>query len=514
MVRALNTALWFRQSSIDLIEISSKHLIYGIYLGFSYIFWLIGMTSGLFGTPPDAWIQSIADIGLVIIAIYVAFGSSIFLAESLLRSLEEENEPISPLILNILGALLVLALVMRVNHVLEYNPRTFVTWVTLFINGTIQGGVYALIALGYTLVYGILFMINFAHGEIMMFGAYGGFFGMQYLVSGGERPFEDGATLVAFILIPVVVGILSLPLERLIDGYRQRENLNFQTPDWLFTLFSTPLRFLIGLVVGYGALVGIGGYAPHVFLIVISLAGAIFVLFVGMTTSMLLSILLERVAYRPLRFAPRLVPLISAIGASIFLQQVSLRIFGAQKKTYPRLRVLGEPLRVSLGDLGTLTVSKVGIVIVFVSISLMVLLYVIVQRTKIGRAMRAVAQDKNTAALMGINVDRVIVFTFMLGAALAGAAGVLLGFRSEKIDFKFGFTPGLKAFTAAVLGGIGSIPGAMFGGFFLGIVEAIGPSLLGFDEAWKNAIAFGLLVLVLIFRPSGLFGAASEVKKV
>lgn len=514
MVRALNTAMRMRQSGIDFIKLSSQYLLYGIYLGFTYIFWLIGMTSGLFGSPPAAWIETVADIGLFLVVVYAGLLGPIFIAEAILRSFEEKNDPISPLLLNTLGMFLVLALVMRVDHVLINDPRTFVTWASLFINGGIQGGVYALIALGYTLVYGILFMINFAHGEIMMFGAYGGYFGMQYLVAGGERSFEDGATLVAFILIPVVVAILSLPLERLIDGYRQRESLSFQTPDWLFTFFSVPLRFLIGLIVGYGALVGLGGYAPHIFLIVISLAGALFVLFIGMTVSMLLSILLERVAYRPLRFAPRLVPLISAIGASIFFQQVALRIFGAQRKTYPRLRILGEPFSIDLGELGVLTVSKVGVVIVLVSVLLMVLLYTIIQRTKIGRAMRAVAQDKSTAALMGINVDRVIVFTFMLGAALAGAAGVMLGLRSEKIDFKFGFTPGLKAFTAAVLGGIGSIPGAMFGGFFLGIVESIGPELLGFPDAWKNAIAFGLLVLVLIFRPSGLFGAASEVKKV
>ncbi|PJF44637.1 MAG: branched-chain amino acid ABC transporter permease [Phototrophicales bacterium] len=321
--------------------------------------------------------------------------------------------------------------------------------------------------------------------------------------------------MIASILIPLIIGILFLPLERLITGYAQRTTINFQTPDWLFTFFSVPVRFTLGFVIGYGALVGLGGYAPHLYLIAITISGVLFAMVCGMIVSMALSVVLERVAYRPLRFAPRLVPLISAIGASIFLQQVALRIFGPQRKTYSNPRLLQEPFRVDLGGtLGTLVISKVGIVIVIVSVLLMFLLYVIVQRTKIGRAMRAVAQDKNTAALMGIDVDRVIVFTFMLGAALAGAAGVMLGFRSDKIDFKFGFTPGLKAFTAAVLGGIGSIPGAMFGGFFLGIVESIGPALLGFDDKWRNAIAFGILVLVLIFRPSGLFGAGGEVKKV
>lgn len=503
------------RGTVDFERFSFQYLSYGILLGFTYILWLIGATSGLFGEPADDWIFNIADVWQVLLQVYAVVGAFIFSLEAVVRSNELDNKPISPLLLNVSGMLLVVSLALRVDVVLAESPREFVTWATLFINGTIQGGVYALIALGYTLVYGILFMINFAHGEIMMFGAYGGYFAMQFLVLGGERSFEDGATLVAFVLIPVVVGLMSIPLDRLLEGYRIRQTTNFQTPDWLFTFFSTPLRFVIGVLIGYGALIGLGGYAPHIFLLVITLSGALFALVAGMTVSMLLSVLLERVAYRPLRFAPRLVPLISAIGASIFLQQVALRIFGPQRQTYPRLRLLGDPVyEINLGDLGVLTVSKIGTAIVIVSVLLMFLLYTIIQRTKIGRAMRAVAQDKNTSALMGINVDRVIVFTFMLGAALAGAAGVMLGLRSEKFDFKFGFTPGLKAFTAAVLGGIGSIPGAMFGGFFLGIVESLGPSLLGFDDKWRNAIAFSLLVLVLIFRPSGLFGAASEVKKV
>lgn len=494
---------------------STRFLSYGILLAFGYVFWLVGATSGLFGTPPDDWIMQLADAWQILLQVYTYMGATVLFLEALVRSNELENKPISPLLLNAAGMLLVVVLALRVDSVLASDPRSFVTWASLFINGTIQGGVYALIALGYTLVYGILFMINFAHGEIMMFGAYGGYFAMQFLVAGDTRSFEDGATLVAFVLIPVIVGVMSLPLERLIEGLRLRETTNFQTPDWLFTFFSTPLRFIVGVLIGYGALIGLGGYAPHIFLLVITLSGALFALLIGMTVSMLLSILLERVAYRPLRFAPRLVPLISAIGASIFLQQVALRIFGPQRQTYPPLRLLADPVyQIDLGNLGVLTISKIGTAIVIVSVLLMFLLYTIIQRTKIGRAMRAVAQDKNTSALMGINVDRVIVFTFMLGAALAGAAGVMLGLRSEKFDFKFGFTPGLKAFTAAVLGGIGSIPGAMFGGFFLGIAESLGPSLLGFDDKWRNAIAFSLLVLVLIFRPSGLFGAASEVKKV
>ena len=515
MIRSIQWVIRLREQDADIVAISSRLLFYGIVYTFFDILWVIGATSGLFGEPPGRAVEDIRALFLAGLVLYAGLSAFVFIFEAIWRSVEESNKPISPLILNSTGLILLVVLALRIDSVLENEPLAFVTWARLFVDGTIQGGVYALIALGYTLVYGILFMINFAHGEVMMFGAYGGYFAMQFLTNGGQRPFEDGATLVAFVLIPVVVGVLSLPLERLIEGFRQRERISFQTPDWLFTFFTIPLRFVIGLVIGYGALVGLGGYAPHVFVVVITLSGALLALLAGMATSIALSIALERVAYRPLRFAPRLVPLISAIGASIFLQQVALRIFGPQRQTYPRMRLLGDPTyAVDLGDLGVLTISKIGTAIVIVSVFLMVLLYTIIQRTKIGRAMRAVAQDKNTSALMGIDVDRVIVFTFMLGAALAGAAGVMLGFRSEKFDFKFGFTPGLKAFTAAVLGGIGSIPGAMFGGFFLGIVEALGPNLLGFEDKWKNAIAFSLLVLVLIFRPSGLFGAASEVKKV
>ncbi|GIW60607.1 MAG: hypothetical protein KatS3mg087_1673 [Patescibacteria group bacterium] len=513
MTRALEWTLRLRQNQLNFITLSGRFLLNQILLSTFFILWRISETSGVFGKAPSTWVSNVGEFTRWLLVIHTVVGV-IFVLEAIARMVEQQNAPISPLILNYTGMLLTLGLALRVHSVLESEPLGFSTWANLFIVGLSTGGVYALIALGYTLVYGILFMINFAHGEVMMFGAYTGYFATQYLTSGGHT-FEDGSVLIASILIPLIIGILFLPLERLITGYAQRTTINFQTPDWLFTFFSVPVRFTLGFVIGYGALVGLGGYAPHLYLIAITISGVLFAMVCGMIVSMALSVVLERVAYRPLRFAPRLVPLISAIGASIFLQQVALRIFGPQRKTYSNPRLLQEPFRVDLGGtLGTLVISKVGIVIVIVSVLLMFLLYVIVQRTKIGRAMRAVAQDKNTAALMGIDVDRVIVFTFMLGAALAGAAGVMLGFRSDKIDFKFGFTPGLKAFTAAVLGGIGSIPGAMFGGFFLGIVESIGPALLGFDDKWRNAIAFGILVLVLIFRPSGLFGAGGEVKKV
>jgi len=501
------------QPTFDPIKASGQFLLVAIVLGFFRIGWVIGESSGLFGSPPDSWIGDFSALlggtmyGLAIV------GLASFV-EVYRRQRSDANQPIAPLILNYFGIVLMLAFTERVAYVAETNPQDFIVWAGLGVNGVIRGGVYALIALGYTLVYGILFMINFAHGEVMMFGAYAGYLAMMFMIDGGANTFESGAAQLATFFIPVIIGIMFLPLESFVNGYSHREQTNFQTPSWLFTFFSSPMRFFVGVAIGYGALVGLGGYAPHVYLLVITVVGILFVVVCGMIVSMLLSIVLERVAYRPLRNAPRLAPLISAIGASFFLQQVALRMFGPNRKAYESPQLLADNFRIGLGDLGVLSVSKVGVLVVITSFLLMLLLYIIVQRTKIGKAMRAVSQDKETSALMGIDVDRVIVFTFMLGAALAGAAGTLLGLRGEDIDFKFGFTPGIKAFTAAVLGGIGNIPGAMFGGLFLGIVEALGPQMLGFEFKWQNVIAFSLLVIVIIFRPTGIFGDVSQIKKV
>lgn len=500
---------------LDPVSLSGRYLFLGILLGLFRVFWIIGETSDLFGTPPAAWVNNVSDILRVAMSVYTALGLLSFV-EVARRQRAQQNEPIAPFILNFAGVVLMLIFTMRVAYIAETAPQPFTVWASLFVNGVIRGGVYALIALGYTLVYGILFMINFAHGEVMMFGAYTGYFAMMLVMGNGTRSFESGAAMLATFFVPLIIGIMFLPLESLISGYSEKKTTNFQTPSWLFTFFSLPVRFLVGVAIGYGGLVGLGGYAPHVYLLVITVVGILFVMGCGMAASTLLSIVLERVAYRPLRKAPRLAPLISAIGASIFLQQVALRVFGPTRKAYPKVELLNDPVNfnMSLGRLGTLPISKVGVMMVLTSIVLMILLYIIVQRTKIGKAMRAVAEDKPTAALMGINVDRVIVFTFMLGASLAGAGGVMQGLRGDDIDFRFGFTPGIKAFTSAVLGGIGNIPGAMFGGFFLGIVEMLGPQLLGFEFKWQNVIAFTLLVLVLIFRPTGILGERVTASKV
>ncbi len=335
-------------------------------------------------------------------------------------------------VLRAVGVLILVLVVWRIYTVgmAENYPASF--WISQALNGLVLGGVYALVALGYTLVYGILLMINFAHGEVVMLGGFAGFFALQFFTAIGWL--EGSAALVAFALV---------------------------------------------LIVG-----------------------------VGMLASVLTGVTLERVAYRPLRGAPRLVPLISAIGASLFLQYSVLLIFGVSPRVYQKPELIAGGFR-----LGDVFVPYTGVIIFTASLLLMLALYLIVQRSKLGKAMRAVAEDKGTAALMGIDVNQVIVFTFILGSALAGAAGVMLGFHNTVVKFNSGFILGLKAFTAAVLGGIGNIPGAMMGALLLGLIEAIGPSALGIPTEYKDIISFSVLVLILIFRPSGLLGEVLSEKK-
>lgn len=297
-----------------------------------------------------------------------------------------------------------------------FNPEVIINQV---INGLTIGGIYALIALGYTLVYGILFMINFAHGEIFMFGSFGGFAALTYFVNSG---FADSHPNLSIII-----------------------------------------AFLVAMAI-----------------------------------SSVLGALLERIAYRPLRNAPRLAPLISAIGASIFLQNVMMLIIKARMQVYP------DVIQEQYIEIGWVNISHFQILIIMGSVLLMVLLYLFIQKTKTGKAMRAVAEDREAASLMGIDVNRIILTTFIIGSALAAAAGVMVGIYYTQINHMMGFIPGIKAFTAAVLGGIGNVPGAMLGGFFLGMAEAFGVLIM--PAEYKDVIAFGLLVLVLIFRPSGILG--------
>jgi branched-chain amino acid transport system permease protein len=307
-------------------------------------------------------------------------------------------------------------------------------WANLVVIGVALGAVYALIALGYTLVYGVLRMINFAHGEVFMAGAFGSyFFATAYEASGflNRSPYLS-----------------------------------------LLVLFGVAILISVGVAV-----------------------------------------LLERVAYRPLRNAPRLVPLITAIGASLFLQNAFRGFFGAQTRGYPAPTILQGSLHI-----GAVAFDKIDIVVVIVSVVLMVALQLFVTRTKTGKAMRAVAEDKEIASLMGIDVDRAIVTTFIIGGMLAGVAGVLYAMTFGGVSAFMGFLPGIAAFTAAVLGGIGSIPGAALGGLILGVSQSVAPYLLlsGVHAKspfqLKDVITFSILVIVLIFRPGGILGAGEAEK--
>jgi branched-chain amino acid transport system permease protein len=349
------------------------------------------------------------------------------------------------IIRTIIGVAVLIWMALRFYNVLTVDPYGADVWMRIAISGLIIGGMYALIAIGYTLVYGILFMINFAHGEVMMIGSFGGYFVFEILKNIPTPTAED-------------------PRLTFINAY---------------PVVSIIIAFLLGM-----SLASMSGF------------------------------FLEKIAYRPLRGAPRLVPLISAIGASIFLQNAAQLLFGPQRRDYTNPGILWRGTGWTVEIAGSpVIITYTGVFSFVLSILLMVGLYLLVQRTKLGRAMRAVALDKKTAALMGINVNQIISQTFIISGALAGAAGVMWGIHNGLINHYVGFIPGIKAFTAAVLGGIGNIPGAMIGGLSLGILETLGPAALGIDFQLKDVIAFSILVLVLIFRPSGILGEALSEEK-
>jgi len=304
----------------------------------------------------------------------------------------------------------------------------------VLVDGIVLGFMYALIALGYTMVYGVLEFINFAHSEIFVIGA---FIGAEILLG-----FE--ATGALAVLHPALVLLL--------------------------------------------------------------------VLLTGMALSGLAAMGLERIAYRPLRGAPRLIPLISAIGASFFLQDFIRLIESLWRNafylTYPTLPLLEQSLKLG----AAVEVPLKSVLVIATALAMLLGLYLFVNRTKVGVAIRAVAQDPDTASLMGIHVDRIIALTFFVGGAMGGVAGVLFGLQYSLISPYSGFVPGLKAFTAAVLGGIGNIPGAVLGGMVLGLMEAFAASYLSlitngaFGAEYKDVFAFAVLILILIFRPKGLLG--------
>ncbi len=286
------------------------------------------------------------------------------------------------------------------------------------INGLAVGGIYALIALGYTMVYGVLKLINFAHGDLFTYGGY------------------LGLTLLTSLLLNDRLGALGA------------------------------IAVLTVMVMG---LVGVMG------------------------------VILERAAYRPLRESPRLSAVVSALGASIFLQNALMLVYGARVQVYPE----GAVPQVMVSLFG-LEVPLLRILVVAASVVMMAALYLFVQKTKIGTAVRAAAIDQGAARLMGIDVNKVVSLVFLIGPALGGSAGLLVGLYYGQVNFTMGWIYGMKAFTAAILGGIGNIPGAMVGGLLLGVIEALGAAYLSI--AWKDALSFCVLILILIVRPTGLLG--------
>lgn len=291
------------------------------------------------------------------------------------------------------------------------------------VNGLTLGGVYALIAIGYTMVYGILFMLNFAHGEIYMIGGFAGWWVLHLLSSGSRLAFN--AVLVIALMI-------------------------------------------IG----------------------------------AMAVSGLVGVLTERFAYRPLRQAPRMNLLLSALGVSIFLQNLVLNFQGAKPRFFHVSALIPPGLRVM--EAGGVVFSFMRGLVIGVCFLLMGALTYMVKKTKVGKAMRATSQDLEAATFMGVDTDRIIVMVFLIGSALGGAAGTLVGLLFTQVDYYVGFQAGIKGFTAAVLGGIGNITGAMLGGIILGLLESVATTF--FPSAYKDVVAFSVLIIVLIFRPSGLMG--------
>ena len=296
------------------------------------------------------------------------------------------------------------------------------------VNGITTGALYSLVALGFSMVYGVLKLLNFAHGDLYMIGAYIGFFVIQWF--GGA----------AHVSIPV------------------------------------PLLLAIMFVLAAGVSGGLG-------------------------------VAIERFAYRPLRDAPRIAPLITAIGISFFLENAVLLLFGAQYRIYntPEFISLSSGIRI-----GSVTIDTVQIMVVVLSVALMAGLQLLVNRTKWGKQVRAVAADREAAEMLGINVNFTISMTFFLGSALAGVAGVMGGLLFNQVTNTIGFIVGLKAFTAAVVGGIGSLPGAMLGGLLIGLAESF---TIGYiSSTYSNLLVFALLIIVMLVRPSGLLGQAQLQK--
>jgi len=319
------------------------------------------------------------------------------------------------------------------------------TFLQQLINGVSLGAIYSLIALGYTMVYGVLKLINFAHGDVYMVGAFMGYYIANGLGARGAQMLGQSA-----------------------DGLIAR------------------------------GLLSSGTMEP-------SLITALVVMLLAMAVCAALGVIIERFAYRPVRKYSRLTALITAIGVSLLLENGGQVVFGADPKFFPELFK-----KRNIELFGGASINSADIIVLIIALVLMIGLQLVVYRTKTGRAMRAVSFNLQSAKLMGINTDRIIMFTFALGSALAAAAGVLVAIRIPRIDPLMGILVGLKAFVAAVLGGIGNIPGAMLGGLLIGITETMVVGYL--SPTYKDAVAFAILILILLFRPSGLLGSVSQEK--
>lgn len=319
------------------------------------------------------------------------------------------------------------------------------TFLQQLINGISLGAIYSLIALGYTMVYGVLKLINFAHGDVYMVGAFMGYYLANGLGARGAQALGQGA-----------------------DGLIAR------------------------------GLLGSGTMEP-------SLITALVVMLLAMAICAAFGVIIERFAYRPVRKYSRLTALITAIGVSLLLENGGQVVFGADPKFFPELFK-----KRNIDLFGGASINSADIIVLVIALVLMIGLQIVVFRTKTGRAMRAVSFNLQSAKLMGINTDRIIMFTFALGSALAAAAGVLVAIRIPRIDPLMGILVGLKAFVAAVLGGIGNIPGAVLGGLLIGITETMVVGYL--SPTYKDAVAFAILILILLFRPSGLLGSVAQEK--
>ena len=350
------------------------------------------------------------------------------------------------------------------------------TFLQQLVNGVSQGSAYALIALGYTMVYGVLRLINFAHSDVYMFGAFMGY----YLANSQLIKNSLGTSTIAAVLILLGAMALAAVVGILIERFAYR-------PGRSASRFA--LAFWLGIA---GAAAG-------------QLAGAsVIAIVVGAAAGLMIGVVLDKLGLRPARQNSRLALLIIAIGVSLFLENGGQQVFGADPKFFPQI------IATKLLDVGPLRIDSQKLIVLGVSIVLMILLNIVVNYTKTGKAMRAVSFNLDAAKLMGINTDRIIAFTFALGSALAAAGGILVSLLYPKIDPLMGVMPGLKAFVAAVLGGIGNITGAMLGGLILGMAEVMA---VGYGEStYRDAIAFVILVLILLLKPTGIMGKGMTEK--